>query len=95
MIIEYSDEKNPSDLQGNTPFHKAAELGNLKVCQLMLENVHGELPQDDNDFTPLDIAAENWNLDICKLIMENFKDSPIGVWDTNPLFLESPYANLP
>ena len=39
----------------------------------MLENIHGELPQDENDFTPLDIAAE-YGLDAFKLIFQHVKE---------------------
>ena len=39
----------------------------------MLENIHGELPQDENDFTPLDIAAK-YGLDAFKLIFQHVKE---------------------
>ena len=37
-ILEFCDEDNPEDDDGNTPFHLALMKGHSKVCELLAES---------------------------------------------------------
>ena len=59
--------KNPGDIDGDTPLHCAALQGHLNVCKLILENVIVKNPSNDKGETPLSIATRRGHKDIFKL----------------------------
>ena len=91
IIKNIRKDFHPADDKGRTPFHLAASRGHLSICKLMIEHFDDKNPIDMKWLTPLHIAAKKGDWAICKLIVDKFKDSPIGLWGTNPLFQESPY----
>ena len=81
------EDKNPKDLNGETPLHRAAESGHLDICKLILENpsVKDKNPkclkswdrESGRNFkgqTPLHLAAKGRHLEICKVIMNFTKN---------------------
>ena len=58
-----------------TPFHLAAQQGQLAVCQLMVQELSDKNPAATTSrVTPLHYAAQYGHVDICKLILENVVD---------------------
>ena len=68
MIIKELKHKNPGDVLGFTPLHLAAQNGHLKICQLILGNVHDKNPKALG-WTPLHFAAQKGQFEACKLIL--------------------------
>ena len=64
-IIDQVDEdkKNPANKFGYTPLHYAVMLNDLKIYQLISENIEEKNPKDDMGITPLHIAVESDRLD--------------------------------
>ena len=68
ISFENIQEKNPSDLDGNTPLHHAAAMGwysevgawwrskYIEICQFILNNVEEKHPVNAAGRTPLDVA---------------------------------------
>ena len=79
VLMNDSEEKNPSGENGNTPLHFAAERGVTNVCKLIVESVDNKNPAAINGCTPLHLAVMEGHLDIVRLIVET------GV-DKNTLF---------
>ena len=73
-IIDRFDDKNPKDLNEETPLHWAASKNHFEVCKLILENVSDRNPKDVRHITPLHMAAAAKNLELCKLILLNEVD---------------------
>ena len=48
----------PSDIDGNTPLHGAAENGHLNICQLIMDCVEIKNPKNNIGKTPLDYAKD-------------------------------------
>ena len=66
LIIENSENKNPTDRYGLTPLHLAAENGHLSICELIINNVSDKNPECTKDRkTPLHIAAKSGHLLMC------------------------------
>ena len=57
-----------------SPIHIAADLGNLKLCQHIIDRIDDENPKDLKEETPLHWAAAKDHFDVCKLILENVSD---------------------
>ena len=75
LIIENSENKNPTDIYGLTPLHLAAENGHLSICELIINNVSDKNPECTKDRkTPLHIAAKSGHLLMCQLMIENSQD---------------------
>jgi ankyrin repeat protein len=79
FIIENVQDKNPADIDGNTPLHFAAISGNLDICKMIMENVQNRNPGNDNGDTPLHHAANRGHLDVCKLIIESMQSKNTGI----------------
>ena len=64
-IIDHVDEdkKNPANVIGYTPLHYAVMLNDLKIYQLISENLEEKNPQDEMGTTPLHVAVEFDSLD--------------------------------
>jgi hypothetical protein len=74
FLINNSDKKNPSDNNGKTPLHFAAEKGLTNVCKLIIENVDNKNPAALDQCTPLHLAAKEGHLEIVRLIVETGVD---------------------
>ena len=59
LIIKNIDNKNPTDNNGKTPLHMAAQCGFLDICKLIMKNVEDKNPADYSGETPLHLAASN------------------------------------
>jgi len=64
-------DKNPSDDDGDTPLHIAAENGHFKICQLIIENVTDKNPSNRSGKTPLEIATKKGYSNIIQLFSKN------------------------
>ena len=64
LIFERADAKNPWDVDGWTPLHHAAEMGNLEICKFILENVSDINPANDYDDTPVDMARKAHSIEV-------------------------------
>jgi ankyrin repeat protein len=80
--MNFVEDKNPKDVRGETPLHKAAENGYLDICKIILEDpsVDDKNPKClkiwDMDYcrdfkgeTPLHLAAKDGYLEICQLMI--------------------------
>ena len=56
-------------LEKRTALHHAAEHGNLRVCQILLDYGANVNYKDARQNTPLWLAARNRNIDICHLLI--------------------------
>ena len=74
FLFDISKEKNPSDVDGMTPFHFAAKSGLTDVCKLIIENIDNKNPAAPNGCTPLHLAAMEGHLEIARLIVETGVD---------------------
>ena len=66
--------KNPKNNDGETPLHKAAFDGNIKIVELILENIIDKNPANKYGQTPLHYAALIGRFDIFKLIFDNVQE---------------------
>ena len=57
-IMENLDNKNPRNLDGDTPLHHAAAGGHRNLCKLIMNNVIEKNPKNNNGKTPRDKAVE-------------------------------------
>ena len=77
LIIQYARNKNGESRLGNnnrtvrTPLHEAAKCGRLRICRLIIENIHDKNPVGVYGWTPLHHASEAGHLEVCQLILEN------------------------
>ena len=51
------------------PLHLAARIGRLDFCQLIVENIVNNNPENNNGVTPLHNAVRYGHLDICRLMI--------------------------
>ena len=77
-IFEQGGEINPSDDEGDTPLHIAAQEGYLNVCQAIMKQLIDKNPRDYDGITPLHLAAEEGHFQICKFILEKVSDKNPG-----------------
>ena len=95
VLIDNSEEKNPSDALGMTAFHFAAKEGLTDVCKLIIENVDNKNPAALNGSTPLHLAAEEGHLVIVRLIIENIDNkNPSANNGCTPLHLAADEGHL-
>ena len=78
VIVEGSDEKNPSAKNGSTPLHEAVINGSLEVFQYMMQTFEGVYESCvnkgsplQNKGSPLHAAANHGHFEICKFIIKN------------------------
>ena len=77
--------KSPK-LFDRTPFHVAADKGNLEICQFIIKNTSDKNPRNRHGISPLHVVAKNGQLSICQLIIDNInptKINEINFFDTN------------
>ena len=65
--MEKFSDKNPIGIWGMTPLHFAAQLGNLAMCRLIMENVQNKSPVTRCGKTPLELAEAGNHNDVVKL----------------------------
>jgi ankyrin repeat protein len=70
LLIDNTEEKNPSDTLEKTALHFAAENGLTDVCKLIIENIDDKNPAALNGCTPLHLAAKEGHLEIIRLFVE-------------------------
>ena len=63
-------DKNPSDNNGVTALHNAAENGHLEVCKTILVNTGFKIPAAQDGYTPLHLAAQEGHVSLCRLILK-------------------------
>ena len=66
--LKSNGDKNPKDFAGTTPLHVAAENGDLKLCELIVENVTDKSPLNNKQETPKDLAYKNGNLYLSEVL---------------------------
>ena len=59
LIFERTDEKNPADDYGMTPFHFAAKMGHFDIYKLIFDHLDDKNPRDGNGRTPLHAAVKD------------------------------------
>ena len=70
---------NPGNcINGYSPFHSAAQCGQLEICKLFLKRFANTNPGLNNGWTPFHEAAQFGQLEVCKLFMEEIDE-------TNPM----------
>ena len=69
MIVERVEDKNPSEIDGQTPLHFAAGNGHLNICNLIIEIV-----QDKNPATALLEDIHHFNV-LQKMVVWLFTSS--------------------
>ena len=82
-IFVAEENKNPKDIDGNTPLHLAAKNGNMQVFEYLWN--HPETEKNSQNFrinTPLHLAVAGGQFEICKFIVERMEEA----WekDKNP-----------
>ena len=60
LLIETIDEKNPRDIDGNTPLHIAAERGNFELCNFITQCLDDKNPANNCGVVPKDIARKTF-----------------------------------
>ena len=71
-FLENLNDKNPTTKSKEwTPFHFAADFGQLEVCKLMIQNgVNIDSTSKKNE-TALHMAARNGHLDVCRFLIQS------------------------
>ena len=54
-----------------TLLHKAAQIGDRRVCELLIDHGADVNKQDARKQTPLSVAAEEGHKDICEVLIQN------------------------
>ena len=87
LIFEFSDEKNPADDIGVTPFHLAAKMGRLEIYKLIFDHLDDKNPRDEEGKTPLHWAVQDFrkiflseDQNLIKIFKYNFENGN----DVNP-----------
>ena len=90
LILERINEKNPQDMDGQTPLHYAAFLGKFDTFKLIFQSVDDKNPKDFDKTTPLHLASSEGHLSICQLIIANVADkNPEDDYKITPLHTAS------
>ena len=89
LIIDKVEDKNPRNVDRETPLLYAVQGGFYEICKLIIDNdLIDKNPRDESGNTPLHDAALSGNLAIVKLIFNNIQDkNPPGEMGTTPLHL--------
>ena len=85
--IKKAVNKNPKNMSGATPLHRAAGNGYFEICQLIIDGIAEKNPREDYDGnTPLHYAVKNKHWDICKLIIGKIDEkNPRNDYGISPL----------
>ena len=80
---------------GGTPFHAAAQFGQVGICRLIIECVEDKNPASDHGNTPLHWAAQSGHSEICRLIIDNINHkNPTNNRGITPLHLAAQNGHL-
>ena len=74
LLVEKVEDKRPQDIDGSTPYHRAASFGHVELCRLLMEYHTDKNPKDFSDRTPFNIAASKGHLEVCRLFMDTCVD---------------------
>lgn len=66
--IVNTEDFNPVDEEGQTPFHLAARHGHLEICRIIMANIVDKNPINHNGETPNLLAALHGHLSVVELI---------------------------
>ena len=67
--IVNTEDFNPEDGEGQTPFHLAAKNGHGEICRLIMENIEDKNPINYKGETPSQLAALHGHLSVMELII--------------------------
>ena len=67
LIQNLGNDKNPKDSQGITPLHLAAEVGDLEMCKLIVQNVTDKSPLTNKQETPRDLAYQKGHMHLSEI----------------------------
>ena len=85
---EWIFENNPSDEDGTTLLHWAAENGHLDICKSIMEENQVKNPKNKEGWTPLHAASKGSNTEIFKLIFHS-------VHEKNPKDMQGRLHTIP
>ena len=74
LMVKKVKDKNPLDIDGQTPYHIIASTGDVKLCQSLMEDLKDKNPKDYSGQTPLHRAAWNGHVKLCRSLMRDLKD---------------------
>ena len=66
-------EINPKNKCGCTPFHYAAKLGRLQICEFFLIHCNVKNPANLKGITPLHLAVGNEHSSLCRVMLIFFE----------------------
>ena len=67
LMKNLGNDKNPKDSQGITPLHLAAEVGDLEMCKLIVQNVTDKSPLTNKQETPGDLAYQKGHMHLSEI----------------------------
>ena len=67
-------DKNPADINGETPLHFAAQNGHYKSHQIIFQNVFDRNPRNILGYFPLHVAALHGHFEIFVVTLPNVQD---------------------
>ena len=78
-LLAESEDKNPIEVNGVTPYHLAAKNGHLEICHLIciyqMTLCEGEInPPDNHKYTPFHHSAASGHLSICKFFINSISN---------------------
>ena len=82
--IVNTDDFNPKDAEGQTPFHLAAKYGHLEICRLILANIVDKNPVNNDGETPSQLAACHGHLSVMELIKSELSKNVKNVYSSGP-----------
>ena len=76
----------PAGWCNRTPLHLAAQVGHIRICKLILEEVEERSPRENlQGDTPLHYAARKGHLEVYKLIADSVQDkNPVDKYGNTP-----------
>ena len=84
-----------SNKMKSSPMHVAADCGNYKLCQYIIERNEDKNPKNIDGETPLHWATQKGHLDICDLILNNVNDkNPKDYSGITPLHIAAEHGSL-
>ena len=98
LILEKIDDRKKLliDDNGDTPIHSAANVGNFKICQMIIESLENKNPTiNANRVTLLHLMVKDNLLEPTKLIIDRISDlSPRDIDGSTPLHYAAQYENF-
>ena len=82
--IVNTDDFNPKDAEGQTPFHLAAKYGHLEICRIILANIVDKNPVNNDGETPSQLAACHGHLSVMELIKSELSKKVKNGYSSGP-----------